>query len=308
MLRDRQQRIALTAALSTAASLVLAIRMPLVLLTLAPLALGVPHLVSDLRYLVVRQGLHQRRTTCLAVSCCLLGCVFAPGLGWGIGAVAVAVLAARSAFGLRLLAAMGCAAAWFAARAVGPRADALFAHAHNLVALGFWIAWARGNRREVLPGLGVFIAGVALLFSGAFEPLLVRTHALVPGRYALDAFEFAATLSPVRDPIWALRWAIVFAFAQAVHYGVWLRSVPEEDRARPGLRSFSSSYRALVADLGPGLIWVALALTVGFAAAAGFDVASARAGYLRLALFHGPLELAVAALLLLERRPLLRAA
>ena len=31
----------------------------------------------------------------------------------------------------------------------------------------------------------------------------------------------------------ALRWVLAFAFGQSVHYAMWLRLVPEEDRARP---------------------------------------------------------------------------
>ena len=48
---------------------------------------------------------------------------------------------------------------------------------------------------------------------------------------------------------------------------------------------------------------VMLTLTI----AAGFDLTSARLNYLRLAMFHGPLEVAACVFWWLERRPLLRA-
>ncbi len=46
----------------------------------------------------------------------------------------------------------------------------------------------------------------------------------------------------------------------------------------------------------------ALLLTLAFCALGLQDAAMARANYLRMALFHGPLELAAIALLLVERR------
>lgn len=47
---------------------------------------------------------------------------------------------------------------------------------------------------------------------------------------------------------------------------------------------------------------VASLATVGLAAWASFEPALARSAYLRLALFHGPMELAAALLWLLEGR------
>jgi hypothetical protein len=88
-----------------------------------------------------------------------------------------------------------------------------------------------------------------------------------------------------------------------VHYGVWLRLVPEEDRPREAPRPFASSFRALRDDLGLVVLGAAILAAVGLAAWAAFDVLAARAGYLRFANFHGQLELAAAALFALEGRP-----
>ncbi|MEI8259034.1 MAG: hypothetical protein WCJ30_25475, partial [Deltaproteobacteria bacterium] len=85
-------------------------------------------------------------------------------------------------------------------------------------------------------------------------------------------------------------------------YAVWLRAIPDE--ARPGAtpRSFRKSARALVADTGPWLAVGAVLAAIGLAAWATRDLAAARAGYLRFAVFHGHLEVAVLGLLWAERR------
>ncbi|MEY4582894.1 MAG: hypothetical protein RL701_7597, partial [Pseudomonadota bacterium] len=132
-------------------------------------------------------------------------------------------------------------------------------------------------------------------------------HGLAPRRFELDANTLVDALSPVSDPRLGLRWMMAFAFGQSVHYGIWLRSIPDEDRARPGMRSFVSSYRALVADLGRAPIWCALLVMAVLCVMAIIDSTRGWLLYLRLALFHGPLELAVALLLFLERRAPTRA-
>src|SRR5687768_1431635 len=60
LVRDREKRVALAGALSLAVAFVLCATAPLVLLAVSPLLLGVPHVASDLRYLLVRPGLHKR--------------------------------------------------------------------------------------------------------------------------------------------------------------------------------------------------------------------------------------------------------
>jgi hypothetical protein len=168
-------------------------------------------------------------------------------------------------------------------------ATVIFAHAHNLVALGLWWAWSRRAGRAHAVPLALFVAAAASLFVG-------RAPAVPP--------ELAWGLAPpglAADGELAARFVVFFAFAQAVHYTVWLRLIPEEARARPGVRSFASSVRALVADLGATPVLLFAAAQVGLIAWAIVDLDAARTGYLRVALFHGHLELAAVALLLLER-------
>ena len=100
------------------------------------------------------------------------------------------------------------------------------------------------------------------------------------------------------------RLIVLFAFAQAVHYLVWLRLVPEEDRERETPRTWRATIQALRHDLGSFLFFVSIAAALSVAAWAFVDgVAKARDGYLRITLFHGNLELIALALLFAEGRP-----
>ena len=118
--------------------------------------------------------------------------------------------------------------------------------------------------------------------------------------------EHMQTLAPGLDPAWAVRWVVLFAYAQAVHYGLWLRVVPEVARKRPAPRSWAASLAALRRDVGDPMMAVFVVLAIAIAVWGAVDVVAARAGYLRLALFHGTLELAVLALVAVEGRSVLR--
>ena len=120
-----------------------------------------------------------------------------------------------------------------------------------------------------------------------------------------SGLDFGAHLdsyAPLDAPMLALRLLLSFVFLQSVHYLVWLRLVPEDDRARPAPRPFLASWHALRADFG---LWPFVVTATAAVAIAGWgiaDLAAARDGYLRLAGFHGYLEVAVGALWLAEGR------
>jgi hypothetical protein len=58
----------------------------------------------------------------------------------------------------------------------------------------------------------------------------------------------------------------------------------------------------LEADVGRTVLWGSVAVAAGVALWAVLDLAAARIGYLRMALFHGYLELIAGALLFVEGR------
>lgn len=297
--RDRSRRVATLGALSIAATLALTVHAPLLLLAWGPLLLGVPHLVADVRYLFVRRGLHRRPAVWALVVAPACTAWVSPRAAIPLLAVAGAGLLVGGAWWRRaLLATAGLALSlvvgWF-----GRTGDLVVAHGHNLVALALFVLWTRrGARVHAALALGA-LGAAGLLLAGAFDRWALA--ALVGGGpLALD--RVVRTLAPVADPVLALRLVLAFAFLQSVHYGVWVRLVPELDRPRRGPRPFARSLAALADDLGWTPVLLAAVAAVGFVLGGAADVESARDLYLRLALFHGPLELGLATLLLAEGR------
>ncbi len=298
LLRDRERRVALYGLVAIASAFALTFAAPMFLLSVGPILLGAPHLVADVRYLVARPGLHRRAGfwLCVAGPACLS---FVHPHAWvSMAAILGAALVARASRGRRLAIALAGAALVLGCLRLGGVADLLLAHAHNAIAVALFCLWSRRTTRLHWVIVAGFTLGLVAIGLGALDGGPV-TRLSRSELYAADVL--LATLAPLSDPVLAVRGALAFAFAQSVHYAVWVRLVPEDDRPRPGLRSFSSSLRALVADLGAPLVAIAALVTIGLAGWACVSLAAARDGYLRLAIFHGPLELGAATLLLLER-------
>lgn len=288
---ERELRIAVVATVAIAAALVGTAFVPLWLLLVGPIVLGVPHVLGDVRYLVMRPALQKRWLLWALVGVPLVWSAFGGGVRAGLVATCGALVAARGRPSLRA-AGVGVAIALFAFVVwVGPVADLAFAHLHNFVAVGVWWAWRRRAGRLHWFPLGVFVVGCALLLVGFAEP-----------RVADFPYAAGEGLVPLELAALGGRLVAVYAFAQAVHYTVWLRLVPEEDRAQPTPRSWTSTWRALRADLGPWLLAGGALASIALAAFALVDLVQARDTYLRMAIFHGHLELAAVALLFVEGR------
>lgn len=306
LIARREDRVLAYGLLGTFTALAFTSVCPLWLLALGPLVFGVPHLLADLRYLVARRGYHRRPLLLIGVALPLIAVSIEPRFRIGALAALPAIALARASLGRRALALLVFGALYAAALRLGVIADYAFAHLHNLIAVALWLAWRpRGRRVNVVVPLA-FALGAAAIFSGLVEQWVLRAGGYLAPRTGLDLGDLAYALAaPWADahPIFALRMVLFFAFAQSVHYGVWLRLVPEDDRGREAPRSFSSTFRALRADVG-GVVLLGLALlALGLLAYALHDLHGARDGYLRLAAFHGYLELAAIALFALEGTP-----
>jgi hypothetical protein len=304
--RDRSLRVIVLAVVSIAFAFAMTLGAPLVLLAVGPIVLGVPHLLSDARYLVARRGLHLRAAFWIAIA--------APAtLVWtenrvyvGLIACAGAAVVARAAVAKKAVAVVALAAGAAVAYRFRGTAEIVFAHLHNLIALAIWAAFFRpkdSSGRGRALGAGHAAAAVIALFIALSVALFV-----VPVVPVADASLFGVSIaeqmravSPVAasSPL-ALRFVTFFAFAQTVHYAVWLRLVPEDDRPRAGVRSFASTARALRADLGVPVLVAFVGLSALFIAWACVSLHAARIGYLQLAVTHGYLEVAVAILFVLE--------
>lgn len=292
LLRHREPRVAVYGVGAIILALGATFAFPLELLAVGPIVLGVPHLVADVRYLVARPALHRRAEFWLFVAGPAALSFVHPHASLSMAAIAGAALIARGSLVPRLFAFGIGVALVFVCAHFGRTADLVVAHGHNLVAIALFVAWSRRQSSHHLWIVAAFAAGLVAI---AFGPARLAESG------PLAAGDVIHAIAPFDDSALATRAVLAFAFAQSVHYAVWLRLVPEADRPRPGLRSFASSLRALTADVGVTLVAVAIVVTVAFAAWGCFSIAGARDGYLRLAIFHGPLELGAATLLLLER-------
>ncbi|HEY8379975.1 MAG TPA: hypothetical protein VIK91_25975 [Nannocystis sp.] len=300
IVRLRELRVALVFSGLILVALAGALIAPLWLLLLAPIVWGVPHLVADLRYLVVRSGYHRRTRLWWLAGGPLLWVAVGGELVWGFVAAAIAAMLARAGLVRRLVAVAVLAVAGAIVVALDRAGDLVFSYVHNFLALGFWWLWRpRTGRIHLLP-LALLVAATAFLLSPA---ALVFAHWL--GSFAW--FPAGAgvehqlwRLAPGVDPELGLRLVLLFCFSQSLHYGVWLHLVPDEDRERATPPTFRASYALLRRDLGDTGLVVAALLAVFIAGWAAFDLAAANLGYFRMARFHGHLELVAGALLLLE--------
>jgi hypothetical protein len=300
LVRDRELRVALAGSSALLAALALTIVAPLWLLALGPIVWGVPLVLSDVRYLWVRPGHHRRAILWLVVGAPLLALSFTSDTTYGLIAAAGALLCARGPMwrklvGLAVIAPLA-AVSWQAPFL----AAVVFAHAHNLIGLGLWWAWRKRRGRLHWAPLAVFAAGSALLLSGALDAPMLGLGVLEPMPGGMDVYYHLASLAPQVPGMLAVRLVLWFAFAQAAHYVVWVRLVPDEDRPRETPRTFAASLRALTGELGWPLVALTLLATLGLAVWAAFDLFEARTGYLRAVLFHGHLEVAAAALLFVQ--------
>jgi hypothetical protein len=282
---SRDARVLLYATASTAITLVLALAAPRYLLVLGPVVLGVPHLVADVRYLVARPGLHRRRGLAILVGVPLAVSWFIPTSATALVAVCAVAVAARGAWWRRALVFAAGAALVAGAYFGGRTADLIAAHGHNVVALVVWAVIAHRSRTQLIP--------IALVLAGCAVIAVAPVSSDVP-------WDFMG--------LGGLRWAALFAFCQASHYMVWLRLLPEEARERAGIRSFAATLRALVRDLGGPLVILATVLALATTLYALVDASAARNAYLRVAFFHGFLELAALALVAIEGAAVLRRA
>ncbi len=299
---DRSRRVAWFGAVQMVLAFLLTLAAPLWTLALGPVLLGVPHLVSDARYLVVRPGLHRRTVLVLLCGAPLLATCFEAGPVIGLLALPPAILWARAPWQRKAPMLGIWATLTSLAWDFGATFQLVFAHLHNLVAVAlWWWAWReRHTRAWAVPLLAV--AGTVLLLLGAAEPVLTALGGWSAPWTGSSFTQHAQVLAPHASPVLALRLVLAFAFLQSVHYGVWLRLIPEDDRPRAAPRPWRATWRALVEDFGVVPLTLFTALALGVAVWGVVDLSQARLGYLRLAVFHGYLELAVGALWLTEGR------
>lgn len=314
-LAPRDERVRVQSVAAVACAFALTMLAPGVLFVAGPALFGVAHVASDARYLVLRRGLPRWWLAALGGGCAALfvsrACEaafggaagfatveVAIGWTWAVGGAVAGAAAAGTAGARRRALVLAPLLAVVGVAAIGrpELARLVFAHVHNVVAIGLWLWLFRARRRFALPAVVLLVAGVAFLLSGA---ALRWAHLEGPGAARLvDESLFAW-------PAWmpqqtAVGLALVYVMLQSVHYSVWLALIPQDDAPAQGTRSFRMSVRALGRDF-PGPWLAAIAVLAAIVLGASFlDVHRTRQLYMSLATFHGYLELAAGAFLLVR--------
>ncbi|MEC9466127.1 MAG: hypothetical protein VX834_10100 [Myxococcota bacterium] len=304
LLSGRELRVGLAGALGVLFIASLAFVLPIWLLALGPIVWGVPHVMADIRYMVIQPGLHRGRWLAAGAA---VGVIWA-GAGGGLWATGWTIMVLATCLGTDLWRSLVMGMAGLALAGLGhfyPWVSVVvFLHLHNFVAFGIWWHWRRRMTRWHWMTGGLVLTAMTLIVGGAWDgwSAMEIGVALWPQGFSPEACR--QMLAPGLSPLWGDRVVMLFAFAQSLHYLVWLRLVPEDARRQPTPPSFVSSYRRLVRDFS-GLILAGFALAVvGLILWASLDLSAARSQYLHLAAFHGYMELVALTWLFLERRPL----
>lgn len=277
---------------------------PVWVLLLAPLLLGVPHVLNDFRLLVLRPPAPVTRRLLLWVAvplgaltllrgALLLGAPHFPTLEVGLGFFAVvgaAWVASKERAQLRpwLLGAIVVLGVTCASR---PGMAALvLGHGHNLVAIGLWLAFMHRARvsRSIQAGLGLlFVILMAALLLGVVP---TTSGASVAG-FSFEGLR--SSLAPGLAPAAGDRVVMSFAFAQLMHYSIWVFLLPACAGAMRERRSIGQVARDLHRELGDFGIAAGLLALIALPTLGLFDAIGARSAYLSIVLFHGWLEIAL---------------
>ena len=308
----RNLRVPIGLSVHALAAFAIAVAIPSLSLVVAPILLGVPHVASDVRYLVLRRQLPSAWPLATALFAAILfGLRLLPALdplapdrvflehavasAWvlfgailGIAKGGLRKGAALALTGVGMIAALALAEPYSFRLILG--------HAHNLAAIAIWLLVFRPRLRTAwLPVLLIFLGG-ACLASGALYGFTIR-HGILSA-FGLHLFVAADWLAPgVPDPQ-AVGLASSFAFLQSVHYGIWLWAIPQDEAKTDRMPTFRMTWRALRRDFHPvGLALVSLIVVLVIAAGASNPI---RTQMLILSLggFHAWLELATLALLI----------
>ena len=171
----------------------------------------------------------------------------------------------------------------------------VLSHLHNVVPLFFlweWSASLRPGRRGLFRAvnLGWVLVVPGLILSGLFDPVLRAAPAALGG---LGSFEVAGLVRTYAPPSlvptdMGVRFLVVFAFMQTMHYVVWIGVLP---RYAP---EAAARFDARVPVLRGGRAWLlGLGLAAVLSVAFLLDYASGKSLYAAAASYHAYLEFPV---------------
>ncbi len=306
---QRDRRVTVLAVGHALFAFLLAATFPMLLFVLGPVLLGVAHVAADVRYLVLRRELPAWWKHVVWIACVSL-IAFRVYQETGVHSLAIARTEHVFVGGWMLLALVaGAVQARSPRRAlyalpvwaflvyfawVEPGWTRLvFVHLHNLVAVVLWIWLFKRSRSAAVIPLVAILGGAAVLFFAHPWRLAESTGGI--SAFGLHLAVAAEWVAPGFEWNYAYGLLFSYVFLQSVHYSAWLLLIPQEDTVREAPTPFRSSARSLLVDFRViGVVVVSLA-ALAVVGGALFDAMRARNVYLSLSMFHGYLELTIAA-------------
>lgn len=310
---DKEVRVAGLSVTHATLALLATLLCPSLLLVLGPVLLGVPHVASDIRYLVLRPTLARGFGVSVALFSALLVGVRVFELGdlgnpafarLELGLVVVWMLVALAftrgrQTSMRLSVAAGALGLGAVALSEPTLARLLFAHVHNVIGIVLWYVLFRPRRRwALLPLAWIALATTFVYAAGGSIPERFGW----PEWFDLHIQAASQWLAPGLGPAEQRGLVLSYAFLQSVHYAVWLVFIPQDADKSAGSPTFCRSLRSAWHDFRPvGVALIALGVLTVLVAAC-IDPLTTSAVYLFVTPFHGYLELVVLACWLAERR------
>jgi len=311
----RSQRLFLFFIASVFFHLFIALKFPLWILLIGPLVLGVPHVLSSIRYVPKLAGINREFLSNKLYSS--IGSFFVlmaalriwtanqnlpvihryPNAMEMIGCVlAVGLIGLLSKHGKKriMVAASVLFVLFFVSFKYPLETIGGLVLIHNFVGFLFWIKRAKSKRDSLsaVVSLAIFSAITVLILVGAFDVFMSERATGIFGG-TLNELSIGSLIFPNSSfSIWS-RAVSAYAFGQGVHYFVWLKAIPEQELPYEHPVSFSQSARLLIADMGVKLVLTGGVLAVGLILFAIFkSFPEARLLYLGSSAFHGYFEIA----------------
>ncbi|MEQ1875029.1 MAG: hypothetical protein ABL958_00190 [Bdellovibrionia bacterium] len=310
---SRPRRLFVSFLFSSTLYLAAALFLPLWVLFAGPLLLGVPHLLSSLRYIGRDFGPGRIRPEYLfaslfvAVACYRLGIVygvideletaFLNGIelvALGALLIVIPVVFGRSVreFGRGLLffVPLAYGSYFYPAATVGA-----LVLIHNLIAFAFWFRAAKTPAEQAVAvfAAATFVSITGLIFAGVFDAAATFNQSEILGG-VVDIFSIGQLVLPnAEDPMLLYHAVAAYAFGQSVHYFVWLQAIPQQNYEYTTPPTFRKSFELLKNDLGGKLLTAGAIFAAFLIGAWTFGYfQEARWIYFAAASFHGYLEIA----------------
>ena len=305
-IRSRRLRVTTAAVIGFGLAAVFSLWIPLWQLALGPIIWGIPHILGDLRYLIVRQRLARSWGFWLLIVVPLAYFTYKPRVTTTMIALAGAGLlgfihhiqnrdTSNKPSLIRFASVILIASAgYIIAKAYPYHAHFTLLHAHNLITLGLWWSWRkREHYWELFPILMLIILSAMILFAWDADSWRASHNHVVHGPTHLSMAYFERALASVLPEGWRPQWVALYGFLQSAHYLVWIRLIPEDDREAETPIPFKRSALRLLEDFGGWLILLSLLAMIALVIYAISSVSAARLTYLRWISAHASLEVAI---------------